>query len=52
MTLSGFAPDNPLRAMGDVNLYVPASQYGFVEVTHLALLHAVLDLHGGWDGAR
>ena len=50
LTLSGFAPDNPLRAMGDVNLYVPASQYGFVEVTHLALLHAVLDLHGGWDG--
>ncbi|MBE0532732.1 MAG: SIS domain-containing protein [Rhodospirillales bacterium] len=48
LTLSGFAPDNPLRALGDVNLYVPASAYGFVEITHLALLHAVLDGRQGW----
>lgn len=48
LTLSGFAPDNPLRALGDVNLYVPASAYGFVEITHLALLHAVLDNRQGW----
>jgi len=48
LTLSGFAPDNPLRALGDVNLYVPASAYGFVEITHLALLHAVLDSRQGW----
>lgn len=52
LTLSGFAPDNPLRAMGDVNLYVESSVYGFVEVTHMALLHAVLDLKVGWDGQR
>lgn len=48
LTLSGFAPDNPLRALGDMNLYVPASAYGFVEVTHLALLHAILDDRQGW----
>jgi D-sedoheptulose 7-phosphate isomerase len=48
LTLSGFAPDNPLRALGDINLYVPAAAYGFVEVTHQALLHAALDTRRGW----
>lgn len=43
LTLSGFSDDNPLRRMGDVNLYVRATEYGFVEITHLALLHAILD---------
>ena len=52
LTLSGFAPDNPLRGMGDVNLYVGSNVYGFVEITHMALLHAVLDLKVGWDGER
>ncbi|MGE4221104.1 MAG: SIS domain-containing protein [Alphaproteobacteria bacterium] len=50
LTLSGFAADNPLRKSGDVNLYVPSAQYGFVEITHLALCHAVLDLAMGWNG--
>lgn len=48
LTLSGFDTDNPLRVMGDMNFYVPARAYGFVEITHLALLHAVLDLRDGW----
>lgn len=48
VTFSGFDADNPLRRMGDVNFYVPASAYGFVEVTHLALCHCVLDLAMGW----
>jgi len=47
-TLSGFKPDNPLRQSGDVNLYVPSYEYGFVETAHTALLHAVLDLTMGW----
>jgi hypothetical protein len=38
--------------MGDVNLHVGSSVYGFVEVTHLALLHSVVDLKAGWAGAR
>ncbi|MCG8512026.1 MAG: SIS domain-containing protein [Rhodospirillales bacterium] len=48
LTLSGFDTDNPLRSMGDMNFYVPAKSYGFVEITHLALLHTVLDLRDGW----
>ncbi|MGQ0663108.1 MAG: D-sedoheptulose-7-phosphate isomerase [Pseudomonadota bacterium] len=43
-TLSGFSADNPLRRMGDLNFHVGAAEYGFVEVSHLALCHAVLDL--------
>lgn len=50
VTLSGFTPDNPLRAAGDLNLYVASDQYGFVEVGHQALLHAILDLAMGWEG--
>lgn len=51
LTLSGFAPDNPLRALGDMNLYVPAAEYGFVEISHLALCHAVLDVSMGWGAS-
>jgi len=40
---SGFAPANPLRAVGDVNFYVPSSSYGVVEVTHLALVHSLAE---------
>ena len=43
VTLSGFDADNPLRRMGDVNLHVASHQYGFVEIIHLSLCHAVLD---------
>lgn len=41
--LSGFAPDNPLRGLGELNLYVPSRSYGVVEVAHLALVHSMLD---------
>jgi D-sedoheptulose 7-phosphate isomerase len=43
VTLSGFRPDNPLRAMGNVNFYVPSDNYGVVEVCHHAICHAILD---------
>ena len=43
-TLSGFDPDNPLRKMGDVNLYIASHAYGFVEIGHALLCHAILDL--------
>ena len=43
VTLSGFSPGNPLRRLGDVNMYVPSDSYGHVEVAHLALLHCVTD---------
>ena len=44
VTLSGFEADNPLSQMGDLNFYVGAGDYGFVEVAHLALCHSILDL--------
>lgn len=43
LTLSGFASNNPLRAAGDLNLYVASPLYGFVEIGHLTLCHAILD---------
>lgn len=43
-TFSGFSPDNPLRKLGDMNFYVPVSQYGLVEITHHAILHSILDI--------
>jgi D-sedoheptulose 7-phosphate isomerase len=48
ITFSGFDPGNPLRGTGDLNFHVPADEYGFVEVTHTALIHAILDLSLGW----
>jgi D-sedoheptulose 7-phosphate isomerase len=47
-TLSGFHADNPLRKLGDVNFYVENGDYGFVEISHLALCHAFLDMKMGW----
>jgi D-sedoheptulose 7-phosphate isomerase len=43
ITLSGFGKGNFLRGAGQVNFYVPASQYGTVEISHLAILHSILD---------
>lgn len=51
VTLSGFAPANPLRALGDVNFYVPSCSYGHVELTHLSICHAILDLSVSRRGA-
>jgi D-sedoheptulose 7-phosphate isomerase len=42
-TLSGFTPDNPLRRKGEWNFYVASDRYGFVEIGHLTICHAVLD---------
>ena len=50
VTVSGFAPGNRLRGLGAVNFYVPSREYGFVEISSQALLHAMLDLAMGWTG--
>lgn len=47
VTLSGFGKDNKLRRLGDVNFYVPDARYGFVEISHLSICHAVLDISMG-----
>jgi len=50
LTLSGFEPGNPLRSQGDLNLFLRARYYGFVEIGHLTLCHAVLDFAMERDG--
>ncbi|WP_295851816.1 SIS domain-containing protein [uncultured Xylophilus sp.] len=43
LTLTGFGADNPLRATGDLNLWLPSSDYGEVEIGHLFVLHRLVD---------
>jgi D-sedoheptulose 7-phosphate isomerase len=51
VTLSGFSEENALRRTGDINFYVRSSAYGFVEIAHLSLCHAILDLDMGWGNS-
>jgi D-sedoheptulose 7-phosphate isomerase len=39
ITLSGFGQDNPLRSMGDLNVWLDSNNYGLVEIGHLFYLH-------------
>ena len=48
VTMCGVAVDNPLRKLGDLNLYVASQEYGFVEAAHLGLCHAWIDFAMGW----
>lgn len=41
VTLSGMNPNNSLRKRGNLNFYIPCTDYGLVELAHLALLHSV-----------
>lgn len=43
VTLSGFDANNPLRAAGDLNLWVDSHQYNIVETTHQSWLLAAID---------
>ena len=52
VTFSGFAADNPLRSLGNINFYVPSESYGYVEITHLSICHSILDLSVGLKGRR
>jgi D-sedoheptulose 7-phosphate isomerase len=49
VTLTGFEPDNPLRRIGSLNFYVPATEYGFVQLAHESILHAACDIENGWS---
>ena len=44
ITLSGFAEDNPLSQMGDINFYVASPLYGHVEVVHHFICHSMIDV--------
>ena len=43
ITFSGFLSDNPLRKLGDLNLWVDSSEYNIVEMTHHVWLVAIID---------
>mgnify|MGYP000017549995 CR=1 FL=1 len=42
VTLSGFSGENPLRKLGQVNLWVDSKAYNIVEMTHSVLLLSVV----------
>jgi len=44
VTFSGFAQDNPLSKLGDINLWVNSRAYNFVENIHQIWLLAIVDL--------
>ena len=43
ISLSGFTAANPLRTIGDINLWINSSDYGLVEIGHLFILHHLVD---------
>lgn len=49
ITLTGFDPGkNKLRPLADLDFFVPAKQYGYVQLAHETILHAACDLEA-WD---
>jgi D-sedoheptulose 7-phosphate isomerase len=52
ITFSGFGADNQLRSLGDLNFYIASDRYGFVEIGHLTLCHAILDFLCGLRSAE
>ena len=43
ITVSGFLSGNPLRKLGDLNLWADSSDYNIVEMTHHVWLVAIVD---------
>ena len=50
ITLTGFKSDNPLRKLGDMNIYLNSNDYGFVEIGHQFVLHNLSDRFGAGYG--
>lgn len=50
ITFTGFQEENPIRKMGDINIYVPAKQYGMVESVHNLILQQMVDEIVDTDG--
>ena len=44
ITLTGFGSDNPLKALGDVNLWVESRGYNIIECVHMIWLTTICDL--------
>lgn len=43
ITFTGFKPDNRVRQLGDINVYVPCEKYGMVESIHNLILQQIVD---------
>ena len=43
ITFTGFEENNPIRSLGDYNIYVPLSHYGIVESIHNIILQQLVD---------
>lgn len=43
VTFTGFKPDNRVKMMGDINVYVPCEKYGVVESIHNLILQQIVD---------
>lgn len=43
ITFTGFRPDNKVKQMGDINVYVPCEKYGMVESIHNLILQQIVD---------
>ena len=43
VTLTGFSNDNPLKKLGDINLWVDSNKYNIVEMTHNIWLLSAVD---------
>lgn len=46
ITLSGFDGANPLRSLGDLNIWLDTNDYGFAEIGHQFILHNIADRFG------
>jgi len=44
VTFSGMNPNNVLRQKGLLSFFVPAKDYGLVELAHLSLLHSIVSV--------
>lgn len=44
VTFTGFAADNPLKALGDINFWVDSRAYNVVECTHMIWMTMVCDM--------
>lgn len=52
ITLTGFQPQNRVKQMGDINIYVPCEKYGMVESIHNLILQQIVDLIMDRDGVK
>ncbi len=44
VTFTGKSPNNPLKALGDINFWIDSSAYNIVECTHMLWICTVVDM--------